>query len=81
MCWVCWFVVGVVVSGMLFPAAAGWAPLLAVLLTCLAIDFLFVVYEVVEGWRIKDWAFRDIGGYLAGRLIVGLAAIFSWGVW
>ncbi len=38
----------------------------------------FLAYEITEGWRIKDWAYRDIGGYLVG-LGVGLAAATALG--
>ena len=31
---------------------------------------LFLAYEITEGWRIKDWAYRDIGGAFAGWLTV-----------
>ena len=27
---------------------------------------LFLAYEITEGWRINDWSYRDIGGYMAG---------------
>ena len=26
----------------------------------------FLAYEITEGWRIRDWAYRDIGGFLTG---------------
>ena len=30
---------------------------------------LFLSYEITEGLRIRDWAYRDIGGYLIGWLV------------
>ena len=30
---------------------------------------LFLAYEITEGWRIKDWAYRDIGGFFIGAAI------------
>ena len=36
----------------------------------------FFIYEVVEGWRIRDNAFRDIAGFLGGTFLS--AAIWVW---
>ena len=36
---------------------------------------LFLAYEITEGWRIRDWAYRDIGGYMTGLLISGFVGI------
>ena len=30
---------------------------------------LFICYEVTEGLRINDWAYRDIGGYMGGWIV------------
>ena len=42
---------------------------------------LFIVYEISEGWRIYDWAYRDVGGYLVGALLTpviwGLLFLFT----
>ena len=27
---------------------------------------LFIAYEVTEGWRLNDWSYRDIGGFMGG---------------
>ena len=38
---------------------------------------LFMVYEITEGWRVRDWGYRDIGGAAIGYFVancVGLAA-------
>ena len=38
---------------------------------------LFMVYEITEGWRIRDWGYRDIGSLTIGYFVatcVGLAA-------
>ena len=58
------------------PYAAYWwgdLPLVAAALVAqlLAVT-LFLAYEVTEGWRIRDWAYRDIGGFMAGMLVVHL---------
>ena len=44
---------------------------------------MFLAYEITEGLRINDWAYRDIGGYMAGWLFamsvfVGLACALPW---
>ena len=36
---------------------------------------LFLAYEITEGWRIKDWAYRDIGGFM-----IGMTAAFIGGM-
>ena len=36
----------------------------------------FLAYEITEGWRIKDWAYRDIGGYLVGSAIPPTYVVF-----
>ena len=63
------------------PYAAYWwgdLPLVAAALVAQLLGVtLFLAYEVTEGWRIRDWAYRDIGGFMAGMLVVtfcGLAA-------
>ena len=38
---------------------------------------LFISYEITEGWRVRDWGYRDIGGAAIGYFVatcVGLAA-------
>ena len=40
---------------------------------------LFIAYEVTEGWRIRDWSYRDIGGYMAGWLL-GLTMLVIAGI-
>ena len=40
----------------------------------------FLAYEITEGWRIRDWAYRDIGGYLIG-LAIGLSVMAAFEVW
>ena len=39
----------------------------------------FLTYEISEGWRIRDQAYRDIGpafvGYLVGALLAAIGAI------
>ena len=35
----------------------------------------FLAYEITEGWRIRDWAYRDIGGYMIGFTIVAGAVL------
>ena len=43
----------------------------------------FIVYEISEGWRIRDQAYRDIGpafvGYLVGGIIV-IAGLVVYGL-
>lgn len=38
---------------------------------------LFIAYEVAEGWRIKDWAWVDIAGYIKGFAPVSVAAFVA----
>ena len=43
---------------------------------------LFLAYEISEGWRIRDWAYRDIGGFMAGHVFgtfIWIAAAVRWG--
>ena len=65
----------------LVASAIGWTPLWVVLFTTLSADFIFIAYEALEGWRIKDWAFRDVFGYFASRLGVAVIAVWTWGIW
>ena len=39
----------------------------ALTVTAIAV-VLFIAYETLEGWRIRDWAYRDIGGFKMGFL-------------
>lgn len=42
----------------------------------------FLAYEITEGLRIRDWAYRDIGGHLIGLAIgtAGYAALYLAGL-
>ena len=42
----------------------GWPLLVFALSVTFMVIILFLAYEITEGWRIKDWAYRDIGGFL-----------------
>ena len=44
------------------------------------ITFLFLAYEITEGLRINDWAYRDIGGYLTGYTIATASWVIA-GAW
>lgn len=33
----------------------------------------FALYEITEGLRLRDWAYRDLGGHLVGFAIVSTA--------
>ena len=48
------------------------------------VGILFLAYEITEGWRLRDFAYRDVGGYLAGSvaaLVIGLGVILTKGRW
>ena len=34
---------------------------------------LFLAYQITEGLRIRDWAYRDIGGFLTGFTLAAMA--------
>ena len=38
----------------------------------------FLAYEVTEGLRIRDWAYRDVGGWLAGFSACVFAGVLWW---
>ena len=38
---------------------------------------LFLAYEITEGIRILDMAYRDIGGYLTGFLVTSIASMVA----
>ena len=61
------------------PYAAYWwgdLPLLAAALVAQVLGVgLFLAYEVTEGWRIRDWAYRDIGGFMAGMVAVTVCGL------
>ena len=40
---------------------------------------LFLAYEITEGWRINDWSYRDIGGYMIGW-IPGIMTFLTVGI-
>ena len=60
-------------------ALGGWLGTLSIVVVAVSM-FLFVVYEVSEGWRIRDNAYRDVGGaltgFLAGAAITGIVTGF-----
>ena len=35
----------------------------------------FLAYEITEGQRIRDWAYRDIGGHLVGFAVGSIVFI------
>ena len=37
--------------------------------------WLFLRYEETEEAEIRDWAYRDIGGYMAGITITGMLGV------
>lgn len=39
------------------------------------VTLLFLAYEITEGIRILDMAYRDIGGYLTGFLVTSIASL------
>ena len=42
----------------------------------------FLAYEITEGIRIHDWAYRDIGGHLIGFTGYTAARMgLNWFVW
>ena len=63
-------ILGLIV-GALFPLAAivpeipHWYSVGTVAL----VTFLFLTYEITEGLRIRDWAYRDIGFFVVGLLV------------
>jgi len=38
----------------------------------------FLAYEITEGLRIRDWAYRDVGGWLAGFSVCVFAGALWW---
>ena len=38
----------------------------------------FLAYEVTEGLRIRDWAYRDVGGWLTGFSACVFAGVLWW---
>ena len=49
-------------------------------ITLIAVTY-FIAYDITEDRRIRDWAYRDIGGYLAGFTIVITVLVGAWAVW
>lgn len=49
--------------------------LMAVLLALALSTALFLAYEITEGIRIRDWAYRDIGGFLIGFVVVSVVGL------
>ena len=53
----------------------------ATLVAQVLVTLLFLAYEITEGWRIRDFAYRDIGGYLGGFVVgvcVGAFGVVQW---
>ena len=38
----------------------------------------FLAYEITEGLRIRDWAYRDVGGWLTGFSLCVFAGVLWW---
>ena len=38
----------------------------------------FLAYEITEGLRIRDWAYRDVGGWLTGFSVCVFAGALWW---
>ena len=38
----------------------------------------FLAYEITEGFRIRDWAYRDVGGWLTGFSLCVFAGVLWW---
>jgi hypothetical protein len=68
--------IGAVVGALLVLTLFG-VPLPAVLAVQALVTVLFLAYEITEGIRILDMAYRDIGGYLTGFLVASIAALAS----
>ena len=82
---------GVVAVSAGLATAFGWAfkrsqddfeaPVLLAIAVSYICTWLFLRYEETEGQRIRDWAYRDIGGYLvgwlAGAAIAALALVIA----
>lgn len=46
------------------------------------VSFLsFMVYEVVEGFRLNDWGYRDVGGWKIGWRLVPVVVFIGAVVW
>ena len=63
------FVLGLFVGAILVAGRRGVVPLPFAITVVAVWAFLFVVYEISEGWRIKDMAYRDVGAALSGFLV------------
>ena len=64
------------VVGLLFPLATYYRDIAFPAISLASVfTVLFLAYEITEGWRIRDWAYRDIGGYMTGLLISGFVGI------
>ena len=56
-----------------------WGAIGGVVITAVSvaalITWLFLRYEETEEAEIRDWAYRDIGGYMAGITMVGMLSV------
>ena len=59
----------------------GWEKSVAFGLSFILV-LLFLAYEITEGFRIRDWAYRDIGGFLIGYFVCSIVGsmllLFPW---
>ena len=60
--------VGLAISWLVFlwPLDVDSGVLWGARLTAVLLFASFVLYEITEDWRINDWAYRDIQGFLIG---------------
>ena len=55
----------------------GWVYFLGEPIMAVLLFIGFLAYEITEGLRIKDWAYRDIGGALIGLAAVTAGALLE----
>ena len=51
-----------------------WMDFIADILVACVFNLGFFIYEIIEDWRIRDFAFKDIQGHLFGIAI-------TWIIW
>ena len=69
------FIFGIGVGLWLLAGIIAGVPLLPLVGLQAIVTVLFLAYEITEGWRIRDWAYRDIGGYMAGYFVAVTAQL------
>ncbi len=66
---------GAVVAALPFLDALAGVDLAQLLTAQALITILFLAYEITEGWRIRDWCYRDVGGFLMGFVAVTMGGL------